>query len=114
MVTSSLQITEYVRANGSCPYAAWFDQLDAQAAAKVATAVLRLSLGNVSNVKWFAGLGELRIHWGAGYRIYFVQDGDSVVILLGGGTKRTQRRDIGRAQELRTEIRRRKDAFAQY
>lgn len=55
----TLRVQEYVRADGSVPYKTWFDQLDPQAAAKVATAVARLSLGNTSNVKWFSGLGEL-------------------------------------------------------
>lgn len=53
-----LEVKEYVRADGSCPYADWFNSLDAQAAAKVATAKLRMELGNTSSVKWFAGIGE--------------------------------------------------------
>jgi putative component of toxin-antitoxin plasmid stabilization module len=57
-------VQEYVQADGSIPYKAWFDRLDPHAAVRVATAVARLSLGNTSNVKWFGGLGELRIDWG--------------------------------------------------
>lgn len=105
MIATSLQILEYVRADGSCPYAAWFDRLDPQAAAKVATAVLRLSMGNTSNVNWFAGMGELKINWGAGYRVYLARDDESVVVLFGGGTKHTQQRDIERARALRAELR---------
>ncbi len=53
-----IRVEEYIRPDGSSPYAEWFDSLDAQAAAKVTTAKLRMELGNTSNVKWFAGIGE--------------------------------------------------------
>ena len=71
----SMRVEEYVREDGSNPFRAWFDRLDSQAAAKVATAVMRLATGNTSNVKWFGGIGEYRIDWGPGYRIYLAQDG---------------------------------------
>jgi putative component of toxin-antitoxin plasmid stabilization module len=54
----SFRIQEYVREDGSSPFRKWFERLDSQAAAKVATAMTRLSLGNTSNVKWFEGIGE--------------------------------------------------------
>lgn len=58
-------VQEYVREDGSSPFRSWFDDLDSQASAKVATAILRLELGNLSNVKWIGGgLGEYRIDWG--------------------------------------------------
>jgi putative addiction module killer protein len=57
-------------ADGSNPYKEWFDRLDAQAAAKIVTAKLRLELGNTSSVKWFGGIGGYVIDWGRGYRIY--------------------------------------------
>jgi putative component of toxin-antitoxin plasmid stabilization module len=53
-----IKVQEYLRSDGSNPYKTWFDSLDAQAAAKVVTAKLRLELGNTSNVKWFGGIGE--------------------------------------------------------
>jgi putative addiction module killer protein len=65
-----LAVVEYLREDGSSPYRSWFDSLDPQAAAKVATAVLRLQMGNTSRVKWIGTLGEYRIDWGPGYRIY--------------------------------------------
>jgi putative addiction module killer protein len=72
--------------------------LNPQAAAKVATAVTRLSLGNMSNVKGVgSGVFELRIDFGPGYRVYFGKDGERLVILLGGGTKQRQQRDINAA-----------------
>ena len=67
-----IKVQEYLRADGSNPYKAWFDSLGAQAAAKVVTAKLRLELGNTSSVKWFGGIGEYVIDWGPGYRIYLV------------------------------------------
>jgi putative addiction module killer protein len=62
---------------------------DATAAAKITTSVRRLELGNFSNVKGVgAGVFEYRIDFGPGYRVYFGKDGDALVILLGGGTKK--------------------------
>lgn len=66
MRADGLIVVEYVRENGSNPYRTWFNSLHSQAAAKVATAVVRLELGNVSRVKWFGGIGEYRINWGPG------------------------------------------------
>lgn len=84
--------------------------LDPQAAAKVATAILRLSMGNTSNLKWFSGIGELKIDWGAGFRVYLGRDDTQVIVLFGGGTKRTQGTDIRRARALHAEFRARKTA----
>ncbi len=104
----TLRVEEYVREDGSNPYRRWFESLDAQAAAKVATAVYRLGIGNTSNVKWFAGIGERIIDWGPGYRVYLAQDGTSLIMLFGGGTKRGQRADVRRAIELHAEYKARK------
>jgi len=103
-------IVEYIRADGTNPYRAWFSRLDAQAAAKVQTAVLRLEMGNTSRLKWLGAIGEYRIDWGPGYRIYLARDGGVVIVLLGGGTKKRQRADIARAMELAAEYRARKAA----
>jgi putative addiction module killer protein len=105
-----IRVEEYVRPDGSSPYADWFDSLDAQAAAKVTTAKLRMELGNTSNVKWFAGIGEYVIDWGPGYRIYLAKDGESLIVLFGGGTKRRQQPDIDRAKALHAEYKARKMA----
>ncbi len=61
-----LTVVEYIRENECNPYREWFDGLDPQAAAKVATAVLRLEMGNTSSVKWIGTIGEYRIDWGPG------------------------------------------------
>ena len=93
-----LALREYVDAHGTSPFARWFNRLDARAAAKVATALARLSQGNLSNVRGVgAGVLEYRIDFGPGYRIYFGRDGKRLVILLGGGTKTRQPRDIASA-----------------
>lgn len=104
----NIRVEEYIRADDSNPYRSWFDDLDVQAATKVTTALLRLELGNLSNVKWFDGIGEYRIDWGPGYRIYLAKDGDALVILLGGGTKKGQQADINRAKALYQEYKARK------
>ena len=95
-----LSVVEYARENGSNPYRAWFDRLHAQAAAKVATAVTRLELGNTSRVKWIGTIGEYRIDWGPGYRIYFTRRGKAVLLLLCGGDKKSQKADIKAAQAM--------------
>ena len=90
-----IDVREYLDRNGRSPYAEWFDGLDAPAAARVATAVTRMSLGNFSNVKGVGGgVFEYRIDFGPGYRIYFGKDGERLVILLAGGTKKRQQKDV--------------------
>jgi len=98
-----MKVKEYIRTNGSSPFSKWFNRLDAQAAAKVVVAITRLEQGNTSSIKWFKGLGEYRINWGPGYRIYLIQEGAELIILFGGGAKRSQRKDIDRAIKLLQE-----------
>lgn len=87
-------------------YAKWFDGLrDRAAQARVNARVRRLSLGNPGDVKPVGkGVSELRIDYGPGYRIYFVQRGNTVIILLAGGDKRTQDRDIKAAIDLAQNV----------
>jgi putative addiction module killer protein len=104
-------VQEYICADGAAPFRDWFDRLDPQAAAKVTTGLLRLELGNVSNVKWIGGgLGEYRIDWGPGYRLYLMRDGDELIILFAGGTKKRQQADIKGARVLMDEYKARKAA----
>ena len=106
---SVVEVREYLDQNGHSPYARWFDNLDARAAAKVTAAVTRMSLGNFSNVKGVGGgVCEYRVDFGPGYRIYFGRDGDCLVILLGGGIKKRQSRDIAKATELWLDYKQRK------
>jgi len=97
---STRKVVEYLDADGASPFARWFERLDAVAAAKVTTALYRMERGNLSNVKAVGqGVAEYRIDFGPGYRIYLGQDGASIVILLGGGTKKRQNADIRLAQQ---------------
>ena len=68
--------------------------------------------GNTSRIKWFAGIGEYVIDWGPGYRIYLAKDGNALIVLLGGGTKRHQQADIERAKALHAEYKARKGSAA--
>jgi putative addiction module killer protein len=87
-------------------YAEWFKSLrDRQARARINIRIRRLSLGNPADVKPVGeGVSELRIDYGPGYRVYFVKRGETLVILLAGGDKRTQDRDIKTALELAREL----------
>lgn len=108
-----IKVQEYVRENGETPYKVWFDSLDVSAAAKVTVAKARLELGNTSSVEWFRGIGECKIDWGPGYRIYLARDGDAILILFGGSTKRGQQKAIDQAVELHEEYKARKKASMQ-
>lgn len=90
------------------PYTQWFAGLDPVVAAKVTTAKYRMQQGNLSNVVWFRGIGEYKINYGAGWRIYLAMDGAEVMLLLGGGSKNRQQRDIDRAVKLWDEYKQRK------
>ena len=87
-------------------YAQWFDSLrDRQAKARINIRIRRLSLGNPGDARAVGqGVSELRIDYGPGYRVYFKRRGELVVILLAGGDKRTQERDITLAIELARDL----------
>ena len=112
-----LKIETYVDAGGDSPFTRWFDRLDARAAAKVTTALSRIERGNLSNAKG-VGVGVIeyridfgpgyRIYFGPGYRIYFGRVGATLIVLLGGGTKARQQRDIEAARCLWREYRQRR------
>jgi len=94
------QVEQYTTADGDCPFAVWFDSLNEKAALKVQTVLGRIELGSLGDVKPVGGgVSERRIDFGPGYRVYFGKDGDQLVVLLGGGTKSRQNRDIKQAQE---------------
>jgi putative addiction module killer protein len=104
-----IEIRGYIDGNGKKRFAAWFAGLDPAAAAKVTVALTRMERGNLSNTKGVgAGVCEYRIDFGPGHRIHFGKDGERLVILLGGGTKKRQNRDIVAAQECWADYKRRK------
>ena len=96
MATTPRQIREYLTENGMSPFAEWLHNLkDRQARAKIRVRLDRLALGNPGDIKSLgSSLAELRIDYGPGYRVYFGQEGESIVLLLCGGAKKTQHKDI--------------------
>jgi putative addiction module killer protein len=94
-----IEVVQYETPDGACPFGTWFEGLDARAAAKVRAAIARIETGNFGDVKPVGeGVSERRIDFGPGYRVYFGQDGQRLVILLVGGTKTRQQRDIEQAR----------------
>ena len=77
---------------------------DIRAAARVEIRIARVEAGNLGDVKFFDGIGELRIDYGPGYRVYFVQRGKVLVILLCGGDKSSQKSDIKKARAMAKEV----------
>jgi putative addiction module killer protein len=101
------EIRDYIDLDGRVPFKEWLNSLQDK---KVQTVILnrinRVRLGNLGDCKRLdEGVCELRIHYGPGYRVYFGELEDVIVILLCGGTKRSQSRDIKRAKEYWLELR---------
>lgn len=104
-----MEIRYYVSEDGRSPFEEWFSSVDSAARAKVATAIARLEQGNTSNVESVGkGVLEYRINFGPGYRVYFGRDRMTLVILLTGGTKNRQQRDIETATALWAAYKKRK------
>jgi putative addiction module killer protein len=96
-----IELVECVDARGISSYGRWRAKLDPSVNARIILATLRLASGNFSSTKVVGGgVSELRIDFGPGYRVYFGRDGASLVLLLGGGTKKRQQNDIEAAREL--------------
>lgn len=94
----TIEIIEYVDDRGRSPFAGWFSNLDAVAAAKIAVALARLASGNTSNAKSVGhGVMEQKVDFGPGYRVYFAWEGKRLIVLLGGGSKQRQQADIADA-----------------
>jgi putative addiction module killer protein len=104
-----ITVREYLDQNGRSPFGRWLDALDPRAAAKVTVALARIEQGNFSSVKGVGGgVFECRIDFGPGYRVYFGKDGETLVILVAGGTKKRQEDDIAAAQVRWKDYKRRK------
>jgi putative addiction module killer protein len=102
-------LREYEDEAGRSPFGSWFSGLDPTAAARVAVALTRIERGALSNVEPVGeGVSEFKIDFGPGYRVYFGMDGRTLVILLAGGTKKGQARDIKAAKAMWAEYKARK------
>jgi putative addiction module killer protein len=87
-------------------FSAWLNTLaDLKAKARIATRIRRMELGNPGDVKSVGeGVSEMRIDYGPGYRVYFTRRGERIVILLCGGDKKSQQKDIRTAQQMAKEV----------
>ena len=99
-----IELLEYLDGRGRSPYGKWFDRLNARAAAKVTAAIDRIGRGLMTNVQSIGGgVYERKVNFGPGYRIYFGSETDgrvtTIVILLNGGTKKAQSKDINLARQ---------------
>lgn len=104
------ELVVYQTAEGIAPFEVWLAKLkDRLAKVHVLRRIQRLALGNFGDHKGLGeGLAELRIDHGPGYRVYYTQDGNRIILLLCAGDKRTQTADIERAKEFRSDYERRK------
>ena len=95
-----------IKVSQTAVFADWFRRLrDLKARARILVRIDRLALGNPGDVEPVGdGVSEMRIHYGPGYRVYFVRRGDEIVVLLCGGDKGTQARDIDLAKRLAREV----------
>ena len=95
----ALTVRQYVTADGKRPFLEWVRSLTKAVGARIQLRVQRFELGNLGDHKSVGeGVWEARVMFGPGYRIYFGKDGDSIVVLLAGGDKGSQAKDIARAQ----------------
>ena len=109
METTPKEVIAYLTEGGNSPFDEWVESLrDNQMISKVNMRLYRVSLGNLGDVKPIGeGVSEMRLQFGPGYRIYFGQQGNRIVVLLCGGDKSTQAKDIKRAQEYWADFKRR-------
>jgi len=101
MSQAVIEVLEYLDSGGSNPFREWLESLkDREARARIRVRINRIRLGNFGDSKSVGGgVSELRITYGPGYRVYFGRQGDTIVVLLCGGDKRTQSRDIDVAKD---------------
>ncbi len=101
------QLVEYLDERGRSPFGRWLRRLkDVQARAAIRKRLNRIRLGNLGDCKAVGeGVLEIRVHHGPGYRVYIAHDGPTIVVLLCAGDKRSQERDIHRAQAYWREYR---------
>ncbi len=99
-----LTIREYLTPDGKIPFREWLDALDVTTRARIQARILRFELGNLGDHKTIGGgIWEARIAFGPGYRLYFAKLGITIILLLLGGTKASQAKDIRRARRYWTD-----------
>ena len=104
-----MELRRYQTADGHVPYSEWLRDLDDSTVGRVVACVARMKSGNFGKSEPVGqGVSELKLDFGPGYRVYYIRDGQTVVILLCGGDKGSQRADIRQAQEFALDYRRRK------
>ncbi|MHA1540006.1 MAG: type II toxin-antitoxin system RelE/ParE family toxin [Alphaproteobacteria bacterium] len=92
------EVVVFTDKTGKQPFAEWLDELDFATQVRIDKRLLRIALGNYGDHKPLKdGIQELRFTFGSGYRVYFAEDGDKIVVLLSGGDKSTQKKDIKKA-----------------
>ena len=100
MSTAKLSVREYLTTEGQSPFRGWLAGLDTAVRARLQARVLRFEVGNLGDHRAVGqGVWEARCDFGPGYRIYFARAGKTIVLLLLGGDKSSQRADIRRAQQ---------------
>lgn len=109
-MNTRFEIAVFQSTEGLAPFERWLTALrDRQAKMHILRRIQCMALGNFGDHKWLGdGIAELRIDHGPGYRVYFCQDGQTIVVLLCAGDKRTQTADIERAREYRFDYERRR------
>ena len=103
-----IEVRQYIDRLGRNPFERWLEKLDGRTKERITVSLERVEAGNLSAAKSIGSIFELRLDFGPGYRIYFGKDGDTLVILLAGGTKHRQQNDIDRAQAFWREYKQRK------
>jgi putative addiction module killer protein len=100
-VPTEVEVRVYARSDGQEPFTEWLRGVrDGTTRGRIRRRITRVRLGNFGDARSVGeGVQELRIHFGPGYRIYFGREGDAVVVLICGGDKGSQDRDVRRAQE---------------
>lgn len=101
-MNDNIEIQIYETDSGKCPYLQWENRLSKTARAVITSRLDRISLGLLGDYKaiqGFKGIYELRIHLESGYRIYFGKQGSRIILLLTGGDKGSQKKDIEKAYE---------------
>jgi putative addiction module killer protein len=111
MEVVSKTLVDYVTSTGKCPIRDWLDEIDYALAVRIEARIQRVAHGNFGDAKSVgSGVTELRLMFGSGYRIYFAQRGEAIIVLLCGGDKKSQDHDIEKAINYWLDFKRRQNA----